>query len=347
MSSDFRGDPSSALLEVLDKEQNTAFVDHYIEVGYDLSNVMFIATANSLNMQEALIDRMEVIQLSGYSEEEKLEIAKRHLIPRDMSEAALTADEITIEDKAILDLIRNYTRESGVRKLEEVIAGVARKVAMEIVLGKIKSAKITAANLIDYAGVPKFKDSDVEKENKVGVTTGLAWTRVGGDILYIEALKLPGKGEVKMTGKLGEVMQESVRAAYSLLQANASELKLADNLFTDYNLHIHVPEGATPKDGPSAGVAMTTSMYSALSGKKVRSDVAMTGEITLRGKVLPIGGLREKILAALRFGITNIIIPKDNESDLKDIPENSLKQLNIVSVADFKEVLEFAIAKEK
>ncbi|MDR2008731.1 MAG: endopeptidase La [Alphaproteobacteria bacterium] len=347
MSSDFRGDPSSALLEVLDKEQNGAFVDHYIEVGYDLSNVMFIATANSLNMQEALIDRMEVIQLSGYSEDEKLEIAKRHLIPREMTEAALDESEIKIEDKAILELIRNYTRESGVRKLEEVIASVARKVAMEIVMEKIKSAKITPKNLIDYAGVPKFKDSDVEKENKVGITTGLAWTRVGGDILYIEALKLPGKGEVKMTGKLGEVMQESVRAAYSLLQANASELGLAENLFSDFNLHIHVPEGATPKDGPSAGVAMTTSMYSALSGKKVRSDVAMTGEITLRGKVLPIGGLREKILAALRFGITNIIIPKDNESDLKDIPENSLKQLKIISVSDFREVLDFAIVKEK
>ncbi|MDR0484798.1 MAG: endopeptidase La [Alphaproteobacteria bacterium] len=347
MSSDFRGDPSSALLEVLDKEQNSSFVDHYIEVGYDLSNVMFIATANSLNMQEALIDRMEIIQLSGYSEEEKLEIAKRHLVPRKMSEAALSAEEIKIDDKAILEMIRSYTRESGVRKLEEIIAAVARKVAKEIVLEEIKSAKVSQKNLIDYAGVPKFKDSDIEKENKVGITTGLAWTRVGGDILYIEALKLPGKGEVKMTGKLGEVMQESVKAAYSLLQSNAENLKLDKNLFSDSNLHIHVPEGATPKDGPSAGVAMVTSMYSALSGKKVRADVAMTGEITLRGKVLPIGGLREKILAALRFGITNIIIPKDNESDLKDIPENSLKQLKIISVADFKEVLDFAIAKEK
>ena len=347
MSSDFRGDPSSALLEVLDKEQNSSFVDHYIEVGYDLSNVMFIATANSLQMQEALIDRMEIIQLSGYSEEEKLEIAKRHLLPRKMEETALSSEEMKLDDKAILSLIRNYTRESGVRKLEEVIAGVARKVAKEIVLEKMKSAKITEKNVIDYAGVPKYKDSDREKEDKVGITTGLAWTRVGGDILYIEALKLPGKGEVKMTGKLGDVMQESVKAAYSLLQSNAKEISLDANVFSDFNLHIHVPEGATPKDGPSAGVAMVTSMYSALSGKKVRKDVAMTGEITLRGKVLPIGGLREKILAALRFGIKNIIIPKDNERDLIDVPESALKELNIIPVVDFREVLDFAIIKKK
>lgn len=347
MSSDFRGDPSSALLEVLDKEQNSSFVDHYIEVGYDLSDVMFITTANSLNMQEALIDRMEIIQLSGYSEEEKLEIAKRHLLPRKMEETALSLEEMKMDDKALISLIRNYTRESGVRKLEEIIAGVARKVAKEIVLQRIESAQITEKNVIDYAGVPKFKDSDRESDDKVGVTTGLAWTRVGGDILYVEALKLPGKGEVKMTGKLGEVMQESVKAAYSLLQSNSEQIGLDANLFTDFNLHIHVPEGATPKDGPSAGVAMVTSMYSALSGQKVRKDVAMTGEITLRGKVLPIGGLREKILAALRFGIKNIIIPKDNEGDLIDVPASALKKLNIVCVVDFKEVLEFAILKKK
>jgi ATP-dependent Lon protease len=347
MSSDFRGDPSSALLEVLDKEQNSSFVDHYIEVGYDLSDVMFITTANSLNMQEALIDRMEIIQLSGYSEEEKLEIAKRHLLPRKMEETALSLEEMKMDDKALISLIRNYTRESGVRKLEEIIAGVARKVAKEIVLQRIESAQITEKNVIDYAGVPKFKDSDRESDDKVGVTTGLAWTRVGGDILYVEALKLPGKGEVKMTGKLGEVMQESVKAAYSLLQSNSEQIGLDANLFTDFNLHIHVPEGATPKDGPSAGVAMVTSMYSALSGQKVRKDVAMTGEITLRGKVLPIGGLREKILAALRFGIKNIIIPKDNEGDLIDVPASALKELNIVCVVDFKEVLEFAILKKK
>lgn len=347
MSSDFRGDPSSALLEVLDKEQNSSFVDHYIEVGYDLSDVMFITTANSLNMQEALIDRMEIIQLSGYSEEEKLEIAKRHLLPRKMEETALSLEEMKMDDKALISLIRNYTRESGVRKLEEIIAGVARKVAKEIVLQRIESAQITEKNVIDYAGVPKFKDSDRESDDKVGVTTGLAWTRVGGDILYVEALKLPGKGEVKMTGKLGEVMQESVKAAYSLLQSNSEQIGLDANLFNDFNLHIHVPEGATPKDGPSAGVAMVTSMYSALSGQKVRKDVAMTGEITLRGKVLPIGGLREKILAALRFGIKNIIIPKDNEGDLIDVPASALKELNIVCVVDFKEVLEFAILKKK
>ncbi len=345
MSSDFRGDPSSALLEVLDKEQNSNFVDHYIEVGYDLSNVMFIATANSLNMQEALIDRMELIQLNGYSEEEKLEIAKRHLLPRKMEETALSFEEMKISDNAIISLIRDYTRESGVRKLEEIIAGVARKVAKRIVLEEIKSAKITEKNVIDYAGVPKYKDSDREEEDKIGITTGLAWTRVGGDILYIEALKLPGKGDVKMTGKLGDVMQESVKAAYSLLQSNANELNLDSKLFTDFNLHIHVPEGATPKDGPSAGVTMVTSMYSALSGYKVRKDVAMTGEITLRGKILPIGGLREKILASLRFGIKNIIIPKENERDLIDIPANILKELNIIIVKNYKEVLDFAIIK--
>ncbi len=343
MSSDFRGDPSSALLEVLDKEQNSTFVDHYIEVGYDLSNVMFITTANSLNMQEALIDRMEIIELNGYSEEEKLEIAKRHLVQKKKTETAMEDHEMSITDDAILNMIRHYTRESGVRKLEEVIATVARKVTKEIVLNKIKSANITTENLVQYAGIAKYKDHQLEETDKVGVTTGLAWTRVGGDILYIEALRLNGKGELKITGKLGEVMQESVKAAYSLLQSNAHSLGINPSFFKENILHIHVPEGATPKDGPSAGIAMVTSMYSAITGKKVRKDVAMTGEITLRGRVLPIGGLREKLLAALRMGIQNVIIPQENEKDLVDMPAVALKSLNVIKVASFKEVLNVAI----
>lgn len=343
MSSDYRGDPASAMLEVLDAEQNSTFVDHYIEVEYDLSEVMFITTANSLNIPEALLDRMEVIELNGYAEEEKLEIAKRHLLPKKMKEAALLTKEFAINDNALLSLIRNYTRESGVRELERVIGTVVRKVAKDIVQGVIKKVEIDLDNVEYYAGVPKFKDKEREVQNLVGVTTGLAWTRVGGDILYIEALKAPGKGEIKITGKLGEVMQESVKAAYSLIHSNATVLGLSENVFKNYDIHIHVPEGATPKDGPSAGVAMVTSIYSVLSDKKIRNDIAMTGEITLRGRVLPIGGVREKLLAALRAGIKNVIIPEENKKDLSDLPKNALQQLNIINVSNFKDVLLNAI----
>jgi ATP-dependent Lon protease len=343
MGSDFRGDPASALLEVLDPEQNSTFVDHYIEVEYDLSNVMFITTANSFNIQEALLDRMEIIELTGYSEEEKLEIAKKHLLSRKMQEAALSTDEFSITDEAILWLIRSFTRESGVRELDRVLAKVARKVARDIVQKSAKQVKLDIKNIIKYAGNPKFIESETEKEPLVGITTGLAWTRVGGDILYIEALKLPGKGNLKLTGKLGEVMQESVKAAYSMLQANSKELEIDPESFSKHDIHIHVPEGATPKDGPSAGVAMTTSIYSVITNKKVRSDIAMTGEITLRGKVLPIGGVREKLLAALRHGIKNVIIPKENEKDLIDLPKSALEQLNVITVSNFREVLENAM----
>lgn len=345
MGSDFRGDPASALLEVLDPEQNNTFVDHYIEVPFDLSNVMFITTANSLNIQDALLDRMELVELSGYSAEEKLHIAKKHLLPKKLKETSLNAKEFTIEDDAILSVIHNYTRESGVRALEQNLGAIARKVAKDIVQKKFKSTHVTKDIAIQYLGAPRYLDNTVELHPLVGVTAGLAWTRVGGDILYIEALKLAGKGNIKLTGKLGEVMQESGKAAYSMLLANYKDLNidLADVEKSD--IHIHVPEGATPKDGPSAGVAMTTSIYSVLTNQKIRNDIAMTGEITLRGKVLPIGGVREKLLAALRYGIKNVIIPKDNAKDLVDLPEQALKQLNIITVSNFKEVLDNAIVK--
>ncbi|MFL1780991.1 Endopeptidase La [Candidatus Hepatincolaceae symbiont of Richtersius coronifer] len=346
MGSDFRGDPASALLEVLDHEQNSHFIDHYIEVEYDLSNVMFITTANSLNIQEALLDRMEIIELSGYSEEEKLEIAKKHLLPKKMKETALNDQEFSINEEAIRSLIRNYTRESGVRELERVIAMVARKAAKEIVQDQVKQVIVTKDNIGDYMGVPKYIDNKRENDDLVGVATGLAWTRVGGDILYIEVVKIPGKGDIKIiTGKLGEVMQESVKAAYSLLLSTAPSLGLDAEELKKYDLHVHVPEGATPKDGPSAGIAMVTAIFSALSNVKVRRDVAMTGEITLRGRVLPIGGVKEKLLAALRFGIKNVIIPADNEKDLIELPKTALKELNIIKVNSFQEVLQHALVE--
>ena len=343
MGSDFRGDPASALLEVLDKEQNATFADHYLEVEYNLSDVMFIATANSLNIQEALLDRMEIIELSGYSEDDKLEIAKRHIIPRKLKEVSLDDSEISIDDDVILNVIRNYTRESGVRDLDRNLATIARRVAKDIVQKEAKKVIVNKANLVKYAGIEKFKYKDAESHNLVGVTAGLAWTRVGGDILYIEALKMPGKGDIKITGKLGEVMQESVKAAYSLLQSSANSLGLDSKIFKEYDVHLHVPDGATPKDGPSAGITILTSLYSIFSNLEVNKDVAMTGEISLRGRVLPIGGLKEKILAALRVGMKTVLIPKDNEKDLIDIPEKSLKQLKVVIVSDYLEVLKNAI----
>lgn len=343
MGSDFRGDPASALLEVLDKEQNHNFVDHYIELEYNLSNVMFIATANSLDIQDALLDRMEVIHLTGYSEEEKLAIAEKHLLPKKMVEAALNSKEFNIDNNAILEVIRNYTKESGVRELDRVLARVARRVAKDIVSNKVKKVNVTPKNLVTYADSAPFLFNAMEQEDLIGVTAGLAWTRVGGDTLYIEAVKFPGKGEIKITGKLGEVMQESVKAAYSLLRANCETVGLKPEDFTNYDVHIHVPEGATPKDGPSAGVTILTSIYSILSSKKVKKDIAMTGEITLRGKVLIIGGLREKLLAALRAGISTVLIPKDNEKDLIDLPKSALDKLQIIKVNTYLDVLENAI----
>ena len=346
LGNDYRGDPSSALLEVLDPEQNTTFSDHYLEVDYDLSHVMFITTANSLNMPRPLLDRMEVIQLSGYTEEEKQEIAKRHLIPKQLELAGLKADELTFTDAALLKLIRNYTRESGVRQLEREIANIARKVVKEILTKDTKSIEITQNNLHDYAGVQKFNYGVAEKEDQVGIVTGLAWTEVGGEILSIEALTMPGKGKVTLTGKLGDVMKESIEAAYSFVRAHAKDFNIKDKAFEEKDVHVHVPEGATPKDGPSAGIAMMTSLVSALTGIPIRKDVAMTGEITLRGRILPIGGLKEKLLAALRAGIKTVLIPSENEKDLEEIPANVKEGLKIIPLSKAEDVLKYALTRE-
>lgn len=345
LSSDWRGDPSSALLEVLDPEQNNTFNDHYIEVDYDLSDVMFITTCNSLNMQQPLLDRMEIIRLSGYTEFEKLEIAKLHLIPKVFKNHGLKKGELTVGDDAILTLIRNYTREAGVRNLEKEISNLARKAVKNITLGVAKNIQISNENLEEYAGVKKVFYQESEQFDIVGVTTGLAWTEVGGDMLTIEANLVPGKGKLTITGKLGEVMQESAQAAYSFVRAQALNFGIEPPLFEKKDIHIHVPEGATPKDGPSAGVTMCTSLVSVLTGIPVRHDVAMTGEITLRGRVLPIGGLKEKLLAALRGGIKTVIIPKDNEKDLIEIPDNIKSGLTIIPVKEAEEVLKIALSK--
>ena len=346
LGNDYRGDPSSALLEVLDPEQNTTFNDHYLEVDYDLSHVMFITTANSLNMPKPLLDRMEIIQLSGYTEEEKQEIAKRHLIPKQLELTGLKSDELTFTDAALLKLIRNYTRESGVRQLEREIANIARKVVKEILTKDTKSIEITQNNLHNYAGVQKFNYGVAEKEDQVGIVTGLAWTEVGGEILSIEALTMPGKGKVTLTGKLGDVMKESIEAAYSFVRAHAKDFGIKDEIFEKKDVHVHVPEGATPKDGPSAGIAMMTSLVSALTGIPIRKDVAMTGEITLRGRILPIGGLKEKLLAALRAGIKTVLIPSENEKDLEEIPNNVKEGMKIIPLDNAEEVLKYALIKE-
>src|ERR671927_365578 len=332
MGADFRGDPSSALLEVLDPEQNINFNDHYLEVDYDLSDVMFVCTANTLRMPQPLLDRMEIIRLAGYTEDEKVEIAKRHLIPKQRKEHGLKDDEWTISDEALVDLIRYYTREAGVRSLEREIAGLARKATKEIVGGDKKQVKITRKNLDHYAGVRKFRFGEAELEDQVGVTTGLAWTEVGGELLSIEAVTVPGKGRVTATGKLGDVMKESVQAAESFVKSRSALLGIKPELFDKLDIHIHVPEGATPKDGPSAGIAMVTSIVSVLTRIPVKATVAMTGEVTLRGRVLPIGGLKEKLLAALRGGLKTVVIPKENEKDLADIPDNVKRGIKIVPV---------------
>ena len=345
LGADWRGDPSSALLEVLDPEQNSTFADHYLEVDYDLSDVMFVTTANSLRMPQPLMDRMEIIRIPGYTEDEKVEIAKRHLIAKQGEAHGLKPDEWSLSDEALHELIRTYTREAGVRNLERELANLARKAVREIVTKKTRKVSITRKNLEKYAGVPKFRYGETEAEDMVGVVTGLAWTEVGGEILTIESVLLPGKGNVKQTGKLGDVMQESVSAALSYVRSRSIRFGIKPTLFEKRDIHVHVPEGATPKDGPSAGIAMATSIVSVLTGIPVRRDVAMTGEITLRGRVLPIGGLKEKLLAALRAGITTVFIPKDNEKDLAEIPDNVKKGLKLIPVADVDEVIAQALAR--
>ncbi len=345
LGADFRGDPSSALLEVLDPEQNANFNDHYLEVDYDLSDVMFVCTANTLRMAQPLLDRLEVIRIPGYTEDEKLEIAKRHLIPKQRKQHGLKDEEWSITDEALVDLIRYYTREAGVRNLERELANLARKSLREILVDGKKSVKITRRNLDKYAGVRRYRFGEAESESQIGVTTGLAWTEVGGELLSIEAVTVPGKGKMTITGKLGDVMQESVQAARSWVRSRALDLGVKPETFDKVDIHIHVPEGATPKDGPSAGIAMVTSIVSVLTRIPVKATVAMTGEVTLRGRVLPIGGLKEKLLAALRGGIKTVIIPKDNEKDLAEIPDNVKKQLEIVPVVTVDEVLRLALER--
>jgi ATP-dependent Lon protease len=345
MGQDFRGDPASAMLEVLDPEQNATFTDHYLEVEYDLSNVMFITTANSYNMPGPLLDRMEIIPLAGYTEDEKREIAKGHLIAKQIANHGLKKGEFQITDEALTEVIRTYTREAGVRNLEREIAKLARKAVTEIVKNKGRKVEITADKLESYLGVKRFRYGLAEAEDQVGVVTGLAWTSVGGELLSIEALRLPGKGRMKTTGKLGDVMKESIEAASSFVRSISPELGVKPPKFETMDIHVHVPEGATPKDGPSAGVAMVTSIVSVLTGIPVRKDVAMTGEVTLRGNVLPIGGLKEKLLAALRGGIKTVLIPQENAKDLTEIPENVKQGMEIIPVSNVREVLKVALVR--
>jgi ATP-dependent Lon protease len=344
MGMDHRGDPASALLEVLDPEQNSTFNDHYLEVDYDLSDVMFVTTANSLNMPQPLLDRMEIIRIAGYTEDEKLEITKRHLIPQVRTDHGLKAEEWIVTDGAISDLIRYYTREAGVRSLKREIARLARKAVRQLALNEGGSLTITEANLAEFAGVRKYRFGLADETDQVGAVTGLAWTEVGGDLLTIEAVKMPGRGNMKVTGNLRDVMKESIQAASSLVRARSVSLGIRPTAFNTTDIHVHVPDGATPKDGPSAGAAMTTAIVSLLTGVPVNREVAMTGEISLRGRVLPIGGLKEKLLAALRGGIKTVLIPKDNEKDLDEIPENVKTQMKIIPVSDIQEVLKLALA---
>lgn len=345
IGNDYRGDPSSALLEALDPEQNTTFNDHYLEVDYDLSNVMFVTTANTLNIPGPLLDRMEVIRISGYTEDEKMEIAKKYLVPKQIKENGLKAGEWIASDEALKDIIRYYTRESGVRSLEREISKLARKGVKEIVTKTKDTIKIDEKNLNDYLGIKKFKYGEIENKDGTGIVTGLAWTEVGGELLTIESVVMPGKGKMEITGKLGEVMQESVKAAKSFVRSRCIEYGIIPPVFEKKDIHIHVPEGATPKDGPSAGIAMVTSIVSSLTGIPVKREVAMTGEVTLRGRVLPIGGLKEKLLAALRGGIKTVLIPDENEKDLAEIPKNVIEGLKIIPVKTVDEVLKVALTK--
>ncbi len=343
MGADFRGDPSSALLEVLDPEQNSTFMDHYLEVEYDLSNVMFITTANTLNIPAPLMDRMEIIRIAGYTEDEKLEIAKRHLLPKAVRDHALQKSEFSVTDDALRQIIRRYTREAGVRNFERELKSLARKVVTRILKDGVKSVDVTADNLSDYLGVPRFRYGEAELDNQIGVVTGLAWTEVGGELLTIEGVMMPGKGKMTVTGNLRDVMKESISAAASYVRSRAVDFGIEPPMFDKRDIHVHVPEGATPKDGPSAGVAMATAIVSIMTGITVRKDVAMTGEITLRGRVLPIGGLKEKLLAALRGGIKTVLIPEENAKDLADIPDNVKNELEIIPVSQMSEVLDHAL----
>jgi ATP-dependent Lon protease len=346
MGQDFRGDPSSALLEVLDPEQNSTFMDHYLEVEYDLSNVMFVTTANTLNIPGPLMDRMEIIRIAGYTEDEKLEIAKRHLLPKAIRDHALQPKEFSVSESAIRAIIRNYTREAGVRNLERELMKLARKAVTEIMKTKKKSVKVTEANIDDYLGVEKFRFGQIDGEDQVGVVTGLAWTEVGGELLTIEGVMMPGKGRMTVTGNLRDVMKESISAAASYVRSRAIDFGVEPPLFDRRDIHVHVPEGATPKDGPSAGIAMVTAIVSILTGIPVRKDIAMTGEITLRGRVLPIGGLKEKLLAALRGGIKTVLIPEENAKDLVEIPDNVKNGLEIIPVSHANEVLKHALVRQ-
>ncbi|BCB41729.1 Lon protease [Vibrio alginolyticus] len=347
MSSDMRGDPASALLEVLDPEQNNSFNDHYLEVDYDLSDVMFVATSNSMNIPGPLLDRMEVIRLSGYTEDEKLNIAKRHLVDKQVKRNGLKPDEIIIEDSAIIGIIRYYTREAGVRNLEREISKICRKAVKNILLDKdIKSVTVTMDNLKEYLGVQRFDYGKADESNRIGQVTGLAWTEVGGDLLTIETQSMPGKGKLTQTGSLGDVMQESIQAAMTVVRSRAEKLGINTDFYEKKDIHVHVPEGATPKDGPSAGTAMCTALVSALTGNPVKAEVAMTGEISLRGEVLPIGGLKEKLLAAHRGGIKTVLIPKDNERDLEEIPDNVIADLEVIPVQWIDEVLKVALERD-
>jgi ATP-dependent Lon protease len=345
LGQDFRGDPSSALLEVLDPEQNSKFQDHYLELDYDLSDVMFVTTANSLDMPQPLLDRMEIIRLEGYTEDEKVEIAKRHLIPKQMDAHGLKPEELSFTDEGLRGIMRHYTREAGVRTLERELAKIARKSLRQILESKLESVTLTADNLGEYLGVRKYRFGMGEEEDQIGAVTGLAWTEVGGELLTIEAVTVPGKGQIKTTGKLGEVMTESIQAAMSFVKARAPAFGVKPSIFARKDIHVHLPEGAVPKDGPSAGIGMVTAMISTLTGVAVKRDVAMTGEVTLRGRVLPIGGLKEKLLAALRGGITTVLIPAENEKDLADIPAQVKAALEIVPVSHVDDVLARALAE--
>ncbi len=345
MGMDFRGDPSSALLEVLDPEQNSTFMDHYLEVEYDLSNVMFVTTANTLNIPGPLMDRMEIIRIAGYTEDEKVEIARRHLLPKSEKNHGLKKGEFEITDEALRTLIRRYTREAGVRNLERELSTVSRKAVKSLIMDKKTEIRVTDDNLEDFLGVPRYRYGEAEREDQVGVVTGLAWTEVGGELLTIEGVMMPGKGKMTVTGNLRDVMKESISAAASYVRSRAVEYGIEPPLFDKRDIHVHVPEGATPKDGPSAGIAMGTAVVSIMTGIPVRKDVAMTGEITLRGRVLPIGGLKEKLLAALRGGIKRVLIPEENAKDLADIPENVKSGMEIIPVSQMSEVLEHALVR--
>ena len=343
---DYRGDPSSALLEALDPEQNATFNDHYLEVDYDLSDVMFVTTANNLNILPPLLDRLEVIRIAGYTEDEKINIANNYLIPKQIKNNGLKDEEWDLDKDALKDIIQSYTKEAGVRNLEREISKLARKAVKSILTNESKKLEINSQNLSDFLGVKKFKYDEIESDNKIGVTTGLAWTEFGGEILKIESAMMPGKGKMQITGKLGDVMQESVKAAKSYVRSKSLEFGIIPPIFEKKDFHVHVPEGATPKDGPSAGIAMVTSIVSSITGIPVDKNIAMTGEVTLRGHVLPIGGLKEKLLAAHRARISRVIIPEDNKKDLAEIPKNILDDLKISTVKTVDEVLKIALVKE-